>query len=262
LSLMDLAKQSSGVHFQGTGRSFPSSVSPMVQAVVASHCIAAATALGLTSGVLDMDVRYSESSGPRVLEVNARMGGGSVSVMHSLAYGLDLVEVHLRALLGCPVQHLAALMPTDPEVHYEAGWVMSPRDGVTVGMAAFVERLHADFLPNPSIVEITPMVCDGKTVMGYESRGVPDCLIQVITRSSDKQSAEQLLRMVMNSAEASIGEFVLSGEALLGFMAREIAPALVSSPAATAVAAAVGGVGAVGAPSPGIVMPPITTMGH
>jgi len=111
-SVMDAAKQSSGAYFQGTGRSYPSSLSPLVQAMVSSHCIAAVTTLGLTSGVLDMDVRYSEASGPRVLEVNARMGGGSVAVMHSIVYGLDLVDVHLRALLGCSVRHLVALMPS------------------------------------------------------------------------------------------------------------------------------------------------------
>jgi len=122
-------------------------------------------------------------------------------------------------------------------------------------MAPFVERLHATCRAHPNIVEIVPLIGDGKTVVGYRSNGLPTSLIQVVTKAGNKESAEHFLSTVLSTAEDRIGELVFRGEALLGFVAREIAPVFVSSPVATAVVAAVTSAVGVAAPLPGIALP-------
>jgi carnosine synthase len=42
------------------------------------------------------------SKGPRIVEVNARMGGGRIHQIVEAVWGVDLIEAHLRAALGLP----------------------------------------------------------------------------------------------------------------------------------------------------------------
>jgi len=46
------------------------------------------------------------SKGPRIVEVNARMGGGRIQEIVEAVWGVDLIEAHLRSSLGLP-QRLA-----------------------------------------------------------------------------------------------------------------------------------------------------------
>jgi len=206
-SVMEAAKQSWGQSFQGTGRSFPCSQGALVQASIASHCIAAVRALGLTTGVIDIDVRHSKV-GPRILEVNARMGGGSVLPMHDFVYNLDLMEAHVQTLLGVSVAKLAYYsLPRDPTVCYEAGWVMSPHSGSIQGMDAFLEELRVTFADHEEVVSITKLLDDGNKVVGY-SEGLPTCLIQVLARGTSKMAAEEKLCVVLRKAEDHIAQLV------------------------------------------------------
>jgi carnosine synthase len=61
-----------------------------------------AVAFGLGDGVLHIEGKCT-SRGPRIVEVNARMGGRRIREMVRSVWGVDLVEEHLRASLGIPV---------------------------------------------------------------------------------------------------------------------------------------------------------------
>lgn len=60
-------------------------------------------AFGFTGGVLHVEGKCT-SAGPRIVEVNARMGGGRIHQVVEAVWGVDLVEAHLRAALGLPVE--------------------------------------------------------------------------------------------------------------------------------------------------------------
>lgn len=53
----------------------------------------------LHQGVHHVEGKYT-SRGPRLIEVNCRMGGGPVRTMNLLAWGVDLVEEQLLASAG------------------------------------------------------------------------------------------------------------------------------------------------------------------
>jgi carnosine synthase len=63
--------------------------------------IRAAQAFGLHRGVLHIEGKCT-TRGPRIVEVNARMGGGRVWEMVQAMWNVDLVEAHARAFLGLP----------------------------------------------------------------------------------------------------------------------------------------------------------------
>jgi biotin carboxylase len=60
-------------------------------------------AFGFVRGVLHVEGKCT-SKGPRIVEVNARMGGGRIHQIVEAVWGVDLIEAHLRAALGLPQQ--------------------------------------------------------------------------------------------------------------------------------------------------------------
>ena len=60
-------------------------------------------AFGFVRGVLHVEGKCT-SKGPRIVEVNARMGGGRIHQIVEAVWGVDLIEAHLRGALGLPQQ--------------------------------------------------------------------------------------------------------------------------------------------------------------
>lgn len=66
-----------------------------------SLAVASVKALGFTDGVFHVELKYT-SSGPRLIEVNARMGGGPTRMIHKLVSGVDLVLEQFLIAVGIP----------------------------------------------------------------------------------------------------------------------------------------------------------------
>ena len=58
-------------------------------------------AFGFSRGVLHVEGKCT-AKGPRIVEVNARMGGGRIHQIVDAVWGVDLIEAHLRSALGLP----------------------------------------------------------------------------------------------------------------------------------------------------------------
>jgi hypothetical protein len=58
-------------------------------------------AFGFRHGVLHVEGKCT-AKGPRIVEVNARMGGGRIHQIVEAVWGVDLIEAHLRSALGLP----------------------------------------------------------------------------------------------------------------------------------------------------------------
>eukprot|EP00955_Chlamydomonas_euryale_P111973 366101-Chlamydomonas_euryale.AAC.13 len=81
-----------------------------VQIELAELSVRSVQALGFTLGVFHVECKYT-SRGPRLIEVNCRMGGGPVRDTNLLVWGVDLVEEHLMACAGIPVRPPVAKRP-------------------------------------------------------------------------------------------------------------------------------------------------------
>ncbi len=97
-------------YFEETGHSVDAAdpllpqVGPIAQAAVA--------ALGVTSGIQHVEMRLT-ASGPRIVEVNARIGGDLIGKLVLLATGIDLPRAAADLALGrrpalTPTRHQAA----------------------------------------------------------------------------------------------------------------------------------------------------------
>lgn len=64
----------------------------------------------MVQGVFHVELKYT-SRGPRLIEVNCRMGGGPVRNTNLLVWGVDLVEEHLLTCAGIPSRPPIAAKP-------------------------------------------------------------------------------------------------------------------------------------------------------
>jgi carnosine synthase len=102
--------------FQETGLHLPPDHSPRAVRRMVDFCIEAAQAFGFATGVLHIEAKAT-SRGPRVVEINARMGGGRIHEMVEAVWGVDLIAAQLRASLGLPQQLRPSRRPRCAIVH-------------------------------------------------------------------------------------------------------------------------------------------------
>jgi biotin carboxylase len=89
-------------NFRETGFFIPAALTEADQAAVLDLASSAIQALGVTTGCLHSEIKFTPE-GPRVIEINGRVGGG-VPEMLNRAAGIALVELTLRVALGEDVQ--------------------------------------------------------------------------------------------------------------------------------------------------------------
>lgn len=85
-------------NFRETGFFIPADLSMSDCAAVLDLSTRAINALGVTTGCLHTEVKFTRD-GPRVIEVNGRVGGGVPEMLYRAA-GVRLVELTLRVALG------------------------------------------------------------------------------------------------------------------------------------------------------------------
>ena len=87
--------------FQETGLHCPPDHSRRAVRALVDLSVETARAFGLRRGVLHVEGK-STSRGPRIVEVNTRMGGGRIHQIVEAVWGVDLVEAQLRSSLDLP----------------------------------------------------------------------------------------------------------------------------------------------------------------
>jgi biotin carboxylase len=88
--------------FRETGFFIPATIAPERETEIVGLAEAALRALGVEVGSAHTEIKLT-AEGPRVIEVNGRIGGG-VPDMLRLAAGVDIVKLAMRAALGLPTE--------------------------------------------------------------------------------------------------------------------------------------------------------------
>jgi biotin carboxylase len=97
-------------YFNETGSNCPSILSRAQQMELLDVGIKAVQCMGFQLGVFHVELKYT-SRGARLIEVNARMGGGPVRDTNLLVWGVDLVEQHITSSCGIPAAPAVAQTP-------------------------------------------------------------------------------------------------------------------------------------------------------
>ena len=152
---------------------------------VITFSIEAAQAFGLHTGVLHIEAKAT-SRGPRIVEINARMGGGRIYEMVRAIWDVDLVEAQLRASLGLPQQ----LQPSRrPRCAVLNKLLYAPASG----------RLQALSLPEAPagvVAEIDVEAAVGEVVSGPDAI-FATCLAEITLSGRDLADARALAAEVL-----------------------------------------------------------------
>jgi biotin carboxylase len=97
-------------YFNETGSNCPSILSRVQQMELLDLGIKAVQCMHFQMGVFHVELKYT-SRGPRLIEVNARMGGGPVRDTNLLVWGVDLVEQQITSACGIPCKPPVAQKP-------------------------------------------------------------------------------------------------------------------------------------------------------
>ncbi|EER18773.1 Phosphoribosylamine--glycine ligase, putative [Perkinsus marinus ATCC 50983] len=151
----------------------------------------AVTAIGFKNGVFHVEGKFT-SRGPRLIEVNARMGGGPTRLIHKHVSGVDLVVEQLLMTVGIPSR--PPIEPTGMCIAY--AFVGAPKSGV-VGNIEFLDK----FRDIPAVVQLSALVHDGETLVGPEE-GMPSWIAEVVVSLRDGHKAKDLIQSLSSEIAA------------------------------------------------------------
>ena len=139
-------------------------------------------AMGFSEGSFHVELKYT-AEGPRLIEVNARIGGLSVAKLHRWVWGVDLVGHYLMTRLGLPTHPQKAAQPLACIL---TSYLPCPTSGVIT---------HTDFLADiveEHLIHKKVTVTAGQTVIGPD-RGVPDALGEIVVAAGSICEASAIL---------------------------------------------------------------------
>jgi carnosine synthase len=177
-----------------TGSQMPPAFPPDKQAELIDLTGRVLRALEFTDGSFHVESKYT-FNGPRLIEVNARIGGLAIYDLHRKVWGVDLVEQYLLTRLGVPIR---PQKPAQPLNYLITSYLPCPYSGTIV---------HADFLKpiadHPQVVQVKPKVTAGQKVTGADT-GIPDLLGEVMVCGNTVEEASQTLDQILSQLELPI----------------------------------------------------------
>jgi len=173
--------------FQETGLHCPPDYDRKAVRRLVDFVVQTVQAFGLHRGVLHVEGKCT-SRGPRIIEVNARMGGGRIHQVVEAVWGVDLIEEHLRSSLGLPA---TAKPSRRPQCAVVDAIVYAPTTGRLIGQPlGTVESGDCLALEIDTHVEI------GEEVDGPEAV-FATALAEVMLTAKDLRRARALVEQVL-----------------------------------------------------------------
>eukprot|EP00440_Ansanella_granifera_P017363 gb/GFBE01018857.1/.p1 GENE.gb/GFBE01018857.1/~~gb/GFBE01018857.1/.p1 ORF type:complete len:625 (+),score=126.40 gb/GFBE01018857.1/:1-1875(+) len=173
-------------YFNETWAVCPSLLPKDQQVALKDLSIASIKALGFTSGVFHVECKYT-STGPQLIEVNARMGGGQVHECNRLTWGVCLVEETLAAALGIPSR---PQVPQRPHNAIAYCYVNSMKSGTVSDMSGLEALRQRD-----GVVWAKPLTKVGCKAVGPEE-GLPTWLCDLFVRKGTAKEALEFLQAI------------------------------------------------------------------
>ncbi|KAF4743116.1 Carnosine synthase 1, partial [Perkinsus olseni] len=129
--------------------------------------------MGFTKGVFHVEAKYT-SRGPRLIEVNARMGGGTIHMMHKEATGVDLVDEQLLLAVGMP--SLPPQLPKEEQRVVACATINALKSG-SISDLSFARKW--DRIEGVKVLCNSILISEGDKITGPED-GLPTWLTDLV----------------------------------------------------------------------------------
>jgi len=170
-------------YFNETWAASPSLLPRDQQESLKQLAVGSVQALGFDSGVFHVECKYT-STGPQLIEVNARMGGGQVHECNLRTWGVDLVEETIFAALGIQA---GPMVPKQPLTGVAYCFVNAKNSGKVVSVQALEEISKQE-----GVIWARPLVAPGAAVVG-PAEGLPTWIADIIVEKPTSQAALDFL---------------------------------------------------------------------
>jgi len=181
-------------YFNETWGNCPSLLPLEQQRQLKEYAVEATKCLGFTDGVFHVECKYT-SSGPQLIEVNARMGGGPVHEHNLRVWGCDLVEEAIFCSLGIPARPNVPKVPLEPVAYYLK---TAEKSGTVTTMPDF-----ASLSQQEGVVWAKPMVKIGDKVTG-PADGLPTWTCDLMIKRPTAHEAVDAVFKLEEAAEVNI----------------------------------------------------------
>lgn len=166
-------------YFQETGSNSPSILPSTQQKELLELSLASVQALGFNAGVFHVECKYT-SRGARLIEVNCRMGGGSVRNMNLMVWGVDLVEEALLAVVGIPSRPNVAAKP----LRHVGEYLLNAQKTGTLGNLDFLKA----FEERKGVLMVKALVPEGSKVVCVKD-GLPTWICEIVVEADSTKTA-------------------------------------------------------------------------
>lgn len=186
-------------HFVPRQSMFPAQLTDVEHKRIADVSLSCLRALGLGWGPANIELRWT-NRGPVVIEVNARLPGWTTPRLVQLAYGVDIINEHIKLIIGDGCN----LRTRHPHAAV-ARFLVPDRDGIlaridgTSQAAAIPGVVEAKFYIQPG----TPIIRNGDYL---------DIIGHVMTASPDHARTEAILERAIDLIGWAIKPMPQSGE--------------------------------------------------
>lgn len=148
--------------------------------------VASVKALNLAGGVFHVECKYT-STGPQLIEVNARMGGGPVHEINLRCWGVDLVEEAIFVAMGIPAR---PVVPEEPLVSIGHYMVPSQHSGRIQELPNLDAVLQRD-----DVVWARPLCKVGEQVVG-PADGLPTWIFDLmVMRPTARDALDAVMKL-------------------------------------------------------------------
>ena len=142
--------------------------------------------LELTDGIFHVELKFT-SRGPRLIEINARMGGGPTRTIHQLVAGVDLVLEQLLIAVGIPSRP-----PVSPTPLVRIGYAfINARTSGYVESVEFMEQ----YKDRPFVVHLITYIKPFEICCGPKD-GLPTWLGEIVVAHQDGPTALALVQAI------------------------------------------------------------------
>jgi len=173
-------------YFNETWGVCPSVLPKDQQAALKDLAVKSVEAIGFTSGVFHVECKLT-STGPQLIEVNARMGGGPVRECNLRTWGVDLVEETIFLALGIPAR---PMVPKQPLEAFAYSLVNAKQSG-RLGDTKAVEQIASQ----EGVVKAKMFCQAGDSVVG-PADGLPTWLCELcVAKPTAKEALAYVLKL-------------------------------------------------------------------
>mmetsp|Transcript_24803 Transcript_24803/g.63947 ORF Transcript_24803/g.63947 Transcript_24803/m.63947 type:complete len:638 (+) Transcript_24803:91-2004(+) len=181
-------------YFNETGSNCPSTLPGSEQQELCELAVRSVQALGLSMGVFHVELKQT-SRGPRLIEINCRMGGGPVRDINLLVWGVDLVEENLYAHVGIPVRPFIARQPLKQIAEYSI-------NAQVTGILRDTEYLKP-WQNHPEVLYARPLVEPGHKCVSVAD-GLPTWVCEIMVTKPKVQDAITFIKDIAASLDIPI----------------------------------------------------------